>query len=159
MELIPHDELRPSYHFHFAPMIDFLFLMLSLFATLAISRMVLYDAEVDLVEIQATKSHHATKLQRESQQIHLSLDSLAHYKWISEFQEYPMADLATIREEISRQYQIGALPQDKSKTEILLHIDQKTPWGPIARTIFAIRELGFSVYPVFAERSTEESVP
>ncbi len=46
MDLIPHEEIKPAQNFNFAPMIDFLFLMLSLFATLAISRAVLYDAEV-----------------------------------------------------------------------------------------------------------------
>ena len=51
MELIPHDELKPAQSFNFAPMIDFLFLMLALFASLAVSRAALYDAEVDLVQL------------------------------------------------------------------------------------------------------------
>ena len=54
-----------------------------------------------------------------------------------------------IQEELARQYQIGTLAQDKNKTEVLLHIDRKAPWEPIAKVIFAVRELGFSVHPVY----------
>ncbi|MBU6447197.1 MAG: hypothetical protein KGQ49_07350, partial [Verrucomicrobia bacterium] len=55
MELVPHDELKHTQSFNFAPMIDFLFLMLSLFATLAISRAALYDAEIELAQLKPEK--------------------------------------------------------------------------------------------------------
>ena len=70
---------------------------------------------------------------------------------MTEFQEYPMESLQAIQEELARQYHIGALPQDKTKTEVLLHIDRAAPWEPIAKVIFAIRELGFSAHPVYME--------
>ncbi len=60
-----------------------------------------------------------------------------------------MATLQAMQEELARQYQIGALSKDKTKTEILLHIDKKAPWEPIAGAIFAIRELGFNARPVY----------
>lgn len=149
MELIPHDELKPSHSFNFAPMIDFLFLMLALFATLAISKAALYDSEINLVQLKPETGKGPLKSKHETQQINLSISAIGQYKWMTEFQEYPMQNIQAVQEEISRQYQIGALPQDKSKTEILLHIDGKAPWEPVARAIFAIRELGFSVHPVY----------
>lgn len=149
MDLIPHDEIKPAQNFNFAPMIDFLFLMLSLFATLAISRAVLYDAEVDLVELKPESSKKPLKSKHDFQQINLSITAAGQYKWLTEFQEYPIATLQALQEELARQYQIGALPQDKTKTEVLLHIDKKAPWEPIAGAIFAIRELGFSARPVY----------
>ncbi|MBX7065794.1 MAG: biopolymer transporter ExbD [Parachlamydiales bacterium] len=148
MELVPHDELKPSQSFNFAPMIDFLFLMLSLFATLAISRAALYDSEVELVELKPEKGAASLRA-KEVQQINLSITSNGGYKWMTEFQEYPMETVQAIQEELARQYQIGALPEDKSKTEVLLHIDRKAPWDPIAKAIFAIREIGFSARPVY----------
>lgn len=148
MELIPHDELKPSHAFNFAPMIDFLFLMLSLFATLAISRAALYDSEVELVELKPEKGAASLRA-KEIQQINLSITSTGGYKWMTEFQEYPMETVQAIQEELARQYQIGALPEDKSRTEVLLHIDRKAPWDPIAKAIFAIREIGFSARPVY----------
>lgn len=149
MELIPHDELKPAHSFNFAPMIDFLFLMLALFATLAISRAVLYDSEVSLVELKPEPHAGPLKAKHETQQINLSISASGGYKWITEFQEYPMDNIQMIQEELARQYQIGALPQEKTKTEILLHIDKKAPWEAIANAIFAIRELGFSAHPVY----------
>lgn len=148
MELVPHDELKPSHNFNFAPMIDFLFLMLALFATLAVSRAALYDSEVDLVELTPEKGAASLRA-KEIQQINLSIGANGSYKWMTEFQEYPMETVQAIQEELARQYQIGALAEDKSKTEVLLHIDQKAPWDPIAKAIFAIREIGFSARPVY----------
>ncbi len=149
MELIPHDEIRPGHHFNFAPMIDFLFLMLSLFATLAISRAALYDSKISLATLTPEKDKGPLRPKREIQQLHLSIGSTGAYKWLTEFQEYPMDSVALIQEELSRQYQIGVLAKDKDKTEILLHIDKNAPWESIARAIFGIRELGFDAHPVY----------
>lgn len=148
MDLIPHDELKPSHSFNFAPMIDFLFLMLALFATLAVSRAALYDAEVELVELKPEKGAASLRA-KEIEQINLSINAEGGYKWMTEFQEYPMETIEAIQEELARQYQMGVIPEDKSKTEVLLHIDKKAPWDPIAKVIFAIRELGFNARPVY----------
>jgi biopolymer transport protein ExbD len=148
MELIPHDELKPANGFNFAPMIDFLFLMLALFATLAVSRAALYDTEVELVELKA-ENGAASLRAKEIQQINLSITDTGGYKWLTEFQEYSMQTVLEIQEELARQYQIGALAEDKDKTEILLHIDKRAPWEPIANAIFAVREIGFNARPVY----------
>ena len=149
MELIPHDDLKPTHNFNFAPMIDFLFLMLSLFATLAISRAALYDSEIQLAELKPNPNDGPIQTSQKIQQINLSINSLGTYKWITEFQEHPMSSIEEIQGELSRQYQIGALSQDKAKTEILIHIDKSAPWKPIAELIFAVKELGFSAHPVY----------
>ena len=86
MELIPHDELKPASNFNFAPMIDFLFLMLALFATLAVSRAALYDTEVELVELKPEKGAASLRA-KEIQQINLSITAAGGYKWLTEFQE------------------------------------------------------------------------
>lgn len=149
MELIPHDELRPAQNFNFAPMIDFLFLMLSLFATLAISRAALYDSEIHLVELKPEKGKKPVGSRQDTQQINLTIAADGQYKWLTEFHEYPMSSPQAIQEELLRQYQIGALSKDKGKTEVLLHIDKKAPWKPISEAIFSIREVGFSAHPVY----------
>lgn len=149
MDMIPHDEIKPTGGINYAPMIDFLFLMLSIFATLAISRAALYDSEVSLAELKPDSTSGPIRTKKEIQQINISINSTGSFKWMTEFQEYPMANAKEIQEELARQYQIGALAQDKTKTEILLHIDRKAPWEPIAKAIFAVRELGFSAHPVY----------
>lgn len=135
-------------------MIDFLFLMLALFATLAVSRAALYDSEVELVQLKPEKGAASLRA-KEIQQVNLSITALGGYKWMTEFQEYPMESVQAIQEELSRQYQLGALPQDKTKTEVLLHIDKKAPWEPIAKVIFAIREVGFTARPIYSDAEAD----
>jgi len=150
VDLIPHDELRPANSLNFAPMIDFLFLLLSLFATLAISRAALYDSEVQLVEVKPAPGDNGLgEGKKDIQQVNISISSTGAFKWLTEFQQYPMESVVSVQSELARQYQIGALPQDKKLTEVLLHIDRQTPWEPIAKAIFAIRELGFNAHPVY----------
>lgn len=147
MNLFDQEELKGG-SFNFAPMIDFLFLMLALFATLAISRASLFDSEVTLVELKNEETS-SLKTKSDLQQINVSIASDGNYHWLTEFEKYPMESTAALQKELIRQVEIGVLPQDKKKTEILLHIDQKAPWKPIAEVIFAIRELGFDAHPVY----------
>jgi biopolymer transport protein ExbD len=60
-----------------------------------------------------------------------------------------METTSAIQKELGHQYEIGALPQNKDKTEIFLHIDSEAPWKAIAEVIFAVRELGFNAHPVY----------
>lgn len=149
MDLIPHEELKGSHSFNFAPMIDFLFLMLALFATLAISRAVLFDTEVELAELKQEPSQEKVHSKAHIYSVHLSIAADGGYKWLTEFQEYPMDTVNAVQEELARQYKLGALPQEKSRIEVLLHIDKKAPWEPIAQLIFGIREIGFNARPVY----------
>lgn len=148
MDLVPHDEFKPFQGFNFAPMIDFLFLMLSLFASLALSRAALYDSEIELAQLKAEKGASSIRT-KEIHQIHLSIANTGAFKWLTEFQEYPMDTIPAIQEELARQYQMGTLPQDKTKTEVLLHIDKRAPWDPIAKLIFGVREVGFNARPIY----------
>lgn len=157
MEMIPSDEWKHTQGFNFAPMIDFLFLMLSLFAVLAVSRAALLDTRVDLVELTPEPNATTLRSQAEKQPIHISVLSDGSYQWLTEFQEYPMPSPEAVQKELARQYQLGALPQDKNATEILLHIDRRAPWEPIAQLIFAVRELGFEARPVYEGSTAHES--
>lgn len=154
MDLIPHDELKPSSGFNFAPMIDFLFLMLSLFATLAISRTALFDSDIELAKVNKGASDKTLTPSQEVLQVNLSVSKEGAYKWITEFAEHSMDSLEQIQLELTKQYNDGAISKDKSKTEILLHIDEKAPWGAIADLIFAVKEMGFTPHPVYQEKKT-----
>ena len=149
MSLIPDEHLKSSSNFNFAPMIDFLFLMLAFFATLAVSRASLYDTKLSLVQLRTEEGAQPIKQADESHQINLSVTSAGSYQWITEIQAYPMEDLERIKKELNYQHQIGLLPKDKHQTQILLHIDKNASWDPVAKLIFAIREEGFDAFPVY----------
>lgn len=149
MELIPHDEFKPHPQtFNFAPMIDFLFLMLALFATLAISRAALFDTEIALVKLKPEKNASSVR-NKEMHRVNLSVTKEGKYKWLTEFQEYDMDHAKAVQAELGRQHEIGAIPEDKGKTEVLLHIDEKAPWDAIANLLFAVKEVGFDARPVY----------
>ncbi len=149
MELIPQEELKGGHNFNFAPMIDFLFLMLALFATLAVSRAALFDTEVKLAELTPEVKGKQLQSKGEIHPVHLSVSAEGKYKWLTEFQEYPMQTPAAVQDELGRQYQLGILPKDRTQTEVLLHIDKKAPWEPVAELLFAVRQVGFEARPVY----------
>jgi biopolymer transport protein ExbD len=146
MELLPEEELKPKASTHFAPMIDFLFLMLALFATLALSRSSLFDGSIELSKASkgsqtSTPINHA--------RVNLSVNQKGHYFWVSEFSSHEMKDIKAIIAELSTQYENGLLPENKQETEIFLHIDKNAPWDPIAQLILSLKEYGFNAKPLY----------
>ena len=150
MLFIPEDKLKSSASINLAPMIDFLFLMLAFFATLAITRASIFDSNLSLVKLTPPQKNEASMYQREENfQVNLSVNKKGEYKWLTEMKDYPIESLLKVKKELTHQYNIGLLPTDKSKTNILLHIDKKAPWEAIAKLIFAVRETGFDAKPIF----------
>jgi biopolymer transport protein ExbD len=149
MDLIPKD--KQSIQFNFAPMIDFLFIMLALFATLAISRSTLYDMNMDLVKKKrSTETQSIDK--KDFHYINISISPSGEYKWITEVSSHLIENQEKIEEEIYRQYAMGLLPKNKSQTKILLHIDKQAPWEKIAELLFTVRKIGFEVCPVYEKQ-------
>lgn len=148
MSFIPEEELKERTGLTLAPMIDFLFLMLAVFASLAVSRIVMRDTSVDLVR---SKVESASPLSnpREYKLIHISIGENGSYKWVTEIRDYPMQTAQAIAEELLQQHERGLLPENKLKTQILLKIDRQARWEPILHAMLAIREAGFEVRPVY----------
>jgi len=147
MTFIPEEELKDRGGLTMAPMIDFLFLMLAIFASLAVSRIVTRDTEIELVKssiaLNASPSHHEYKL------VHLTVSAEGKYQWVTEVRDYAMDTPNQIAQELLRQYHQGLLPKDKLKTQILVKIDKNARWEPILNVILAIKEAGFEVRPVY----------
>jgi biopolymer transport protein ExbD len=148
MGLVPDDELKRSSSFNFAPMIDFLFLMLALFATLSISKATLFDAKIELVKAAVGKGEKPIA-DKKKHQIALAIGADGSYEWMTEFGRYPMEGPTAVQKELSRQYEMGALPKNRTDTEVLFHIDKRAPWDRVAKAIFAVKELGFQPHPVY----------
>lgn len=149
MSLIPEERLKPRLNLNLAPMIDFLFLLLAFFATLAVTRTSIFDRSLNLVELQKTKEDEQSSWQDHPEQIHISITKDGNYKWITDVHDYPMPTKRHIQRELTHQYNHGLIPKDKSKTQVLLHIDQMTPWETVADLIYSIREIGFQSNPVY----------
>lgn len=148
MTFIPEEELKDRGGLTLAPMIDFLFLMLAIFASLAVSRMVMRDTDIELVKSHSDTSSSAAS-SHEYKLVNITVSEDGSYKWVTEIRDYIMESPEAIAHELTRQYAQGLLPEDKLKTQILLKIDAQARWEPILKVMLAIKETGFEVRPVY----------
>lgn len=153
MSYLPEEELRAREGLNLAPMIDFLFLMLMFFASLAVSRATTKDTDIDLVEAKSGAEKVESKRQTDYKVITINIGSEGDYKWVTDIRDYAMAEPGDIQKELLSQYQKGLLNQDKLKTQVMLRIDKNAKWDPILKAILAIREAGFEVRPVYTEET------
>ena len=147
MSIIPEDEIKRFSSINLAPLVDFLFLIVAVFATLAVTRTALFDSDIDLVTVK--EEDRGKKLPKAHYIVNLSIDEQGRYKWVTEFNEYWMESSASIIQELERQQTLGLLPQERDKTKILVHIDRHSEWEPIVQLLFAIRKTGFETHPVY----------
>lgn len=152
MDLIPDEELKPKGFLNLTPMVDFLFLVVAIFATLAVTRTSLFDSEVQLAKVTDADHTQDTSLTNDSSHtVNLSVTEQGEYKWITEFNEYAINSIPTILEELSKQVELGLLPQTQKQTTILLHIDKKAQWDPVIQLLYALKKSGYTVHPVYEE--------
>ncbi|MBI2743289.1 MAG: hypothetical protein HYX48_05170 [Chlamydiales bacterium] len=149
MSMIPEEELRKNNGMNLAPMVDFLFLVIAIFAALAVTRAALFDSEVALVQVRAQDKSSPLRGQNEFYTVNLSVTGDGNYKWLTEESEFLMENIAAIQHELIRQQDLGLLPKEKEKTKVLLHIDRHAEWAPISEVIFAVRDAGFIIHPVY----------
>lgn len=152
--MIPEEELRKHSGLNLAPMVDFLFLVIAIFAVLAVTRAALYDSEVSLVQVRPQDKRSPLSGQNDFYTVNLSVTSEGRYKWLTEESEFIMDGIAAIQHELIRQQELGLLPKEKAKTKILLHIDQHAEWAKIADVIFGVRDAGFTIHPVYEPRES-----
>jgi biopolymer transport protein ExbD len=159
MSFISEDDVKGSANNQFAPMIDFLFLMLVFFASLAVTRVTTRDTEINLVKVEPeTSASISENAQREKHIITIAISNKGSYKWVTDIHDYIMDSPQKITEELTYQYEQGLIPLDKAKTHILLKIDKKAEWEPILKAIFAIRDTGFEVHPIYEPEEEENSI-
>lgn len=100
MSFIPDDELKGRISLNLAPMIDFLFLLLMFFATLAVTRITTKDTEIKLVEIKPETASLATKGDADLKVVHITINAEGKYKWVTEVKDYPMNSSDEIKKEL-----------------------------------------------------------
>ncbi len=149
IELIPEEELRRHTGINFAPMVDFLFLIIAVFAVLLVARSALYHTDVSLVTAKPAKHDTSIPQFYAAAPIVLSVLEDGSYKWIGPFQEYLMSDVQAVQQHL--------IPHKAEKPKILLKVDRHASWDAVAQLIFAVREAGFPVYPLY--EAPEEMQP
>ncbi len=152
MSIIPEEEFQQKPSLNLAPMVDFLFLVVAVFAVLAVTRTAISDFDINLAAVSHEQKEDTKAFGKEQQYIvNLSINEKGQYKWISDTREYVMDNLETIQKELIKQQELGILPNDKQNVKILLHIDKNAHWEPIAQAIFAVKEMGYHINPVYTQ--------
>lgn len=165
MSFIPKDQLRPKESLNLAPMIDFVFLMLAFFASLTITQATLKDNSIHLVKVGPNAKESVQEAPDIEKIISICVTQDGHYKWLTEYHDIVLKDAEQIGSELAHQLKTGGLPEDTTKTQVLLQIDKDAKWEYISEAIFAIREQGFDVHPVYQPdftgglQSSRESSP
>ncbi|MBS0616090.1 MAG: hypothetical protein JSR58_06020 [Verrucomicrobia bacterium] len=155
MSLIPDEEMKKTGFINLAPLVDFLFIIIALFATLAVTRAALFDTEVSLVKIRPEKEGTMAPGFNDRYVVNLGVTSDGHYKWITEVSEYVLDSSSAISRQLTKMQAEGQLPLEKERTKVLLHIDRDATWDAIAQAIFTVREAGFEIHPVYEPTEQE----
>lgn len=155
MSLFPQEEFRESNGVNLAPMIDFLFIMLMFFACMAISRVTTKDTSIDLVKAMPSTEASFISSDVDNKIVNITISDEGRYTWVTEVHDYIMNTPEAIAKELILQYRKGILPEEKLKTQVFLKIDKNTRWDPILKAIFAIRDAGFEVRPVYLPEDAE----
>jgi biopolymer transport protein ExbD len=149
--LIPEEELSAGRHVNLAPMVDFLFLVVAIFAVLALTRSALFDTNVNLVKLKKEANPAEIPLRPAPYFINVSLSDAGQYKWLSETSQTVMDSAVAIQHELLKQQKQGILPSEKEQIKVLFHIDKGAKWEPIADLILAVKRAGFAIHPVYEQ--------
>ena len=107
MNLIPDEELKTTSLMNLTPLVDFLFLVIALFAILAVTRTSLFDSEVTLAKVKQTENE-SNPSNYNFHVINLSVAKDGHYKWVTEFNEYSMDGIPSILQELIKQQDLNS---------------------------------------------------
>jgi biopolymer transport protein ExbD len=149
MSFVPQEELQANQTQSLAPMIDFLFLMLMFFATLAVSRVTTRETEIDLVEIRPETHKEVAHAETDRKTVHVTVDKEGRYQWVTDLQDHQLTSPEAVVRELFAQQKHGLLPNESDRTEVLLRVDKEAQWEPVLRLIFAVRDAGFAVHPLY----------
>ncbi len=147
MRFLSNEQVRSERALNLTPMIDFLFLMVVFFATMAVSRATTRDTEIELVK--APTSVESPINPSDLKLVHITVTAEGGYKWVTDIHDYPMDSSEMIARELTVQHRKGLLPEDKTRTKVMLRIDKEAKWEPILEALLAIRSVGFEVRPVY----------
>lgn len=147
--MIPEDELKKPALFNFAPMVDFLFLIVAVFAIGLAMKTSLFDANINLVK---TKNKLVYSNDDKSI-INVSISPQGSYQWITDYNQYPLENAQALSDELLRQKDAGILPENNDMVKVLIHIDKNAPWEPVAKLLIEMKKEGFSCHPVYEEEN------
>jgi biopolymer transport protein ExbD len=143
--MIPDEELSKPLHFNFAPMVDFLFLIVDVFAIALAMKTSLLDSDISLVKTKNKIDYSSD----DKTVINVSISPYGNYQWITDYNQYPIESPEALSSELKKQKEAGILPENNDLIAVLVHIDKTAPWEPIAKLLIEMKKEGYPVHPVY----------
>lgn len=147
--MIPDDELTRPVHINFAPMVDFLFLILAVFAIALAMKTSLFDADISLVKTKSKFDYSSD----DKAIVNVSISSNGQYQWMTDYNQYPLETPEALSLELQKQKAAGILPEDFKQIAVLVHIDKEAPWEPVAKLLIEMKKEGYPAHPVYEAES------
>ncbi len=147
--MIPDEEFQKPVSINFAPMVDFLFLVVAIFAIALAMKTSLFDSDISLVKT-------TNKLDYSSEDkaiVNVSISSEGRYQWITDYNQYPLETPEALALELNKQKEAGILPDKTDQIAVLVHIDKSAPWEPIAKLLIEMKKEGYPVRPVYEQEN------
>lgn len=143
--MIPDDEFAKPLHFNFAPMVDFLFLIVAIFAIALAMKTSLFDSDIHLVKTKNKLDYTSG----DKTIINVSVSPSGDYQWMTDYNQYPLQNPEALTLELNKQKESGILPESNEQIAVLIHIDKTAPWEPIAKLLIELKKEGYPAHPVY----------
>lgn len=150
MSLIPEEHCRTELNLHFAPLVDFLFIIVAVLALLITTQKTLYRAQVNLIQNEMPMGKVPTDAR--SHALHLGISASGQYQWLDPARTQIFETIHMLKRALFDQINQDNLSSDPCKKPIFLHIDRKAQWSMIGTLLLALHQEGFIVYPIYEKR-------
>lgn len=141
MTLLPEDAPSPPM-INFAPMVDFLFLIVTAFAVIATARSPLFDVQVQLKEADKEALQHLHATDNTGRAFNITITEGGDYFWLTQGGRLPIKGADALKE------MFQWLTQESGSFPVYLHIDKNAKWEGVSDVIMAAKQVGLDVYPV-----------
>ncbi len=155
MSLIPEKYRQTNLSFHFTPLIDFLFIIVAVFALFITTKKNLYQTQVNLIKHDASIKNFKDK---KSSVLNLGISASGLYQFLDREKPQTLETIQMVKQALFHQIEQGNFPSDPRENHIFLHIDQKAEWSVIGTLLLALHQEGFIVYPIY-ENKKESTFP
>ena len=149
MNLMPEEDLTQRASVNLAPMVDFLFLILAVFAVLSITTSKVFMEEIDLAQSEDVDESSLASFEMEP--LHLFVNKEGEYLLQQEDALLKFHKCQHLAHELHEQQASGQLPEDTSKVNILLHIDRQAEWEFVMQLLLGLQNAGFNVQTVYQQ--------
>lgn len=149
MNLMPEEELTQRASVNLAPMVDFLFLILAVFAVLSITSSKVFLEDIDLAQSEDTLD--SSIAQFEPQQLHLFVNKDGQYLLQEDHSTLKFEKCKQVATTLQDRQIAGYLPKDTSQVSILLHIDKQAEWEHVMQLLVSLQNAGFTVQTVYQQ--------